>query len=99
MLKRTLYATVLTALATVAVSVPAQAAQAAPGPCYPLERTTTSYWVWCNGTGPSSYRATAYCTNSKTYYGQWRWYGDRRGSTAVCQSGSRLWNYGVQGRA
>jgi hypothetical protein len=43
------------------------------------------YYGWCDGTGPTSYRAIAYCANEDAVYGQERWDGDRRLSYASCE--------------
>jgi hypothetical protein len=43
------------------------------------------YYGWCDGTGPTSYRAIAYCANEDAVYGVSRWDGDRRQSYASCE--------------
>jgi hypothetical protein len=43
------------------------------------------YYVWCNGTGPTSYRAIAYCSDGEVVFGVMRWDGDRRQSYASCE--------------
>jgi hypothetical protein len=43
------------------------------------------YTGWCDGTGPTSYRVLATCTNNYGVYGVTRWDGDRRESTASCE--------------
>lgn len=43
------------------------------------------YYGWCDGTGPTSYRAIAYCANEDAVYGVERWDGDRRLSYASCE--------------
>jgi hypothetical protein len=42
------------------------------------------YYVWCNGTGPTSYRAIAFCADQEVVFGVLRWDGDRRQSYASC---------------
>jgi len=68
-------------------------ASARQGPCeiiafdsgelYPWS-PTGFFQGWCDGRGPQSYRAWVGCSDGHTYYGEWRWFGDRRGSTAWC---------------
>ncbi len=43
------------------------------------------YVSWCDGRGPTSYRAIAYCANGSGTFGIERWDGDRRQSYANCQ--------------
>lgn len=43
------------------------------------------YHGWCDGTGPTSYRAIAMCTNGDAIYGVSRWDGDDRQSYASCE--------------
>lgn len=40
---------------------------------------------WCDGTGPTSYRVIALCTNTQAVYGVERWDGDTRRSYADCR--------------
>jgi hypothetical protein len=46
---------------------------------------------WCEGTGPTSYRAWLICSRPGGFeyraMGAWAWYGDRRGSWAQCDLG------------
>jgi hypothetical protein len=54
--------------------------------CYTGTNNTYEYYVWCNGTGPTSYRAIAYCTDGEVVFGVERWDGDDRESYASCES-------------
>lgn len=54
--------------------------------CYTGTNNTYEYYVWCNGTGPTSYRAIAYCTDGEVVFGIERWDGDTRQSYASCES-------------
>jgi hypothetical protein len=47
---------------------------------------TYEYYVWCNGTGPTSYRSIAFCANEQVVFGVERWDGDDRESYASCES-------------
>ncbi|ATY16969.1 hypothetical protein CU254_40980 (plasmid) [Amycolatopsis sp. AA4] len=52
------------------------------------EKTVNRFSGWCDGRGPASYRATIACSGGGgEHQGQWRWLGDRRGSTAWCDPG------------
>ena len=57
------------------------------------------YYVWCNGTGPTSYRAIAYCADGEVVFGVERWDGDDRESYASCESNglnsTLLANWGI----
>jgi len=55
--------------------------------CKVWEKTANRFSGWCDGRGPASYRATITCTSGGEHQGQWRWLGDRRGSTAWCDPG------------
>jgi hypothetical protein len=86
-----LAAGVVLAGATPAAAQPTQTGvgiQAWNGYCSPIEVRLASVWAWCDGTGPQSYRTWVRCTFGDTYYGTVHWYGDRRGSTAVCARGA-----------
>lgn len=94
-LLRVLMALGLAAGGMVAVAAPASAGA---GPChswsdgYGHTIFILGYGGWCDGTGPSSYRAYSRCNNPANglfvyAYGDWHWYGDRRGSWAYCPSG------------
>jgi hypothetical protein len=83
---------------------PAGAAVAAVHPdtltvCYTGTNNTYEYYVWCNGTGPTSYRSIAYCADGQVVFGVERWDGDDRESYASCESnglGSTLsGNWGI----
>jgi hypothetical protein len=43
------------------------------------------YYVECAGTGPTSYRAIAYCADGEVVFGILRWDGDSRKSYASCE--------------
>jgi hypothetical protein len=82
------------ALFTGATASPTVAQAAWNGECELLESSSTYYRVWCDGTGPESYRAIIRCFNQNPAYPAWRWvygekrwYGDWRGSKAVCPTG------------
>jgi hypothetical protein len=45
---------------------------------------STSFWGSCKGTGPTSYRAVAFCADGDAVFGIEHWDGDTRGSTASC---------------
>lgn len=45
---------------------------------------TYEYYVWCDGTGPTSYRAVAMCADNNAVLGEERWDGDTRQSYATC---------------
>jgi hypothetical protein len=47
---------------------------------------TYEYYVWCTGSGPTSYRAIAFCADNEVVLGVERWDGDSRQSYASCQS-------------
>ena len=70
---------------------PAGAAVAAVHPdtltvCYTGTNNTYEYYVWCNGTGPTSYRSIVYCADGQVVFGVERWDGDDRESYASCES-------------
>jgi hypothetical protein len=52
--------------------------------CVTGANNTVEYYGWCDGTGPTSYRVIAYCTNGEAVFGLERWDGDRRQSYASC---------------
>jgi hypothetical protein len=54
--------------------------------CYTGTNNSYEYYVWCNGTGPTSYRAIAYCADNEVVFGVERWDGDDRESYASCES-------------
>jgi hypothetical protein len=54
--------------------------------CYTGTNNTYEYYVWCKGSGPTSYRAIAYCTDGEVVFGVERWDGDNRESYASCES-------------
>jgi hypothetical protein len=53
--------------------------------CYTGTNNTYEYYVWCNGTGPTSYRAIVTCANGEILMGVERWDGDTRQSYASCR--------------
>lgn len=53
--------------------------------CKTGTNNTYEYYGWCDGTGPTSYRAIAFCSNENAVYGLERWDGDRRMSYASCE--------------
>jgi hypothetical protein len=53
------------------------------------------YYLWCNGTGPTSYRAIASCADGEVVFGVERWDGDRRDSYASCHSNGLNSNLGA----
>jgi len=54
--------------------------------CHTGTNNTYEYYVECYGTGPTSYRAIAYCTDGEVVLGLERWDGDDRDSYASCES-------------
>ncbi|MFI0899058.1 hypothetical protein [Streptomyces sp. NPDC020983] len=59
------------------------------GNCYAISYTSTSFTGWCDGTGPYNYGTYVVCSNGGTYDSTYvHWYGDRRGVTAYCPSGT-----------
>lgn len=76
--------------ATVAPSAHAETAVPATPQCKVWEKNTTRFSGWCDGRGPASYRATITCRRGGEHQGQWRWLGDRRGSTAWCEKNDRV---------
>ncbi|WP_438296135.1 hypothetical protein [Streptomyces sp. HUAS TT7] len=72
-----------------ATMAPAAQAEASPK-CHVWEQNTTRFSGWCDGRGPASYRATITCRHGGEHQGQWRWLGDRRGSTAWCEKNDRV---------
>ena len=71
-------------------TAPARAALAQPDTlktCETGTNNTYEYYGWCDGTGPTSYRAIAYCTQDEAAFGIQRWDGDRRLSYASCHAG------------
>jgi hypothetical protein len=94
------------ALAAGALAMTASPAAASPGPCHPFDdgygRTiipTNGFGGWCDGTGPSSYRAKVICRQGAFEYravGAWRWYGDRRGSWVSCGRGYYVSSQGFE---
>lgn len=80
----------------VAVAVHSTADAGWRGPCSG-NVNSNSYWVWCDGNGPESYRAKVQCVGTvgwKWFYGPWKWHGDRTGSRAVCPGGVNFANQG-----
>ncbi|WP_018653853.1 hypothetical protein [Actinomadura flavalba] len=52
---------------------------------------TSNVWGWCDGTGPERYRIYVKCSNGRWYpSASAPWWGDRRGATAYCPSGTRV---------
>lgn len=79
--------------AGVAVAAPAAHAgepARAASKCKVWEENTTRFSGWCDGRGPASYRATITCRHGGEHQGDWRWLGDRRGSTAWCEHNDRV---------
>jgi hypothetical protein len=74
-----------TAPAQAAVSTAKAAIPATLKSCPSGVNNSYEYYVWCDGTGPTSYRAIAYCANGSGVFGIERWDGDRRQSYANCQ--------------
>ncbi|WP_405593932.1 hypothetical protein OG741_00440 [Streptomyces sp. NBC_01410] len=59
------------------------------GNCYPISYTSGSFTGWCDGTGPQNYGTYVDCSNGYRYNSTYvRWYGDRRGVTSYCPSGT-----------
>ena len=54
--------------------------------CYTGTNNSYEYYVWCNGTGPTSYRAIAYCTDGDVVCGAELPDGDETESFASCES-------------
>ena len=51
---------------------------------------------WCDGEGPNwHYYAYVHCANYNSYYGIYRWAGDRRQSVTRCPHGVRANGAGV----
>jgi hypothetical protein len=94
--KRRVVGASLTAAAGVVLAVgmsvtPAGAAVSAVHPqtlstCKIGTNNTYEYYVWCDGTGPTSYRSIAYCADGEVVMGIERWDGDDRESYASCES-------------
>lgn len=58
------------------------------GQCYP-QINANNETGWCDGNGPDyHYYAYVDCSDGYEYYGVDRWAGDRRGSQAICPSGT-----------
>ena len=89
--KRSIFAAGLTVIAIVLgglVGTQPAAAAGWIGDCYPNRYIITA-GGWCDGNGPDwTYQAVVTCTNGGQYWGDRRWAGDRRGSTAGCPSGT-----------
>ncbi|WP_152547129.1 hypothetical protein [Amycolatopsis orientalis] len=51
---------------------------------------------WCDGNGPASYRFRVTCQGGGETPGQWRWLGDRRGSTAYCPNNRRGIGFSIE---
>lgn len=54
--------------------------------CEPGANNSVVFYGWCRGSGPTSYRAIAYCSDGLSVYGEERWDGDERQSYANCQT-------------
>ncbi|HEX5496405.1 MAG TPA: hypothetical protein VFX70_17725 [Mycobacteriales bacterium] len=83
------------------VTAPAAlAATGSAGRCYGEMRAaaTGAFSGWCDGPGTQIYRAYVICSDRHSYVGGWHWFGDRRGSLAVCASGATGTNAGFQFR-
>lgn len=78
----------------------ANAATGSKGQCYGEIRTaaTGAFSGWCDGPHTQIYRAYVMCSDSHSYVGAWHWFGDRRGSLAVCAAGTTGTNAGFQFR-
>ncbi len=64
-------------------------------PGQPIPNTTHTWGGWCDGNGPESYHAVVQCSqgvlNFYYKYGPTRWFGDRNGSYASCDTGDRVY--------
>lgn len=54
--------------------------------CETGTNNTYEYYTWCKGSGPTSYRAVAYCADGEVVLGVERWDGDNRESYASCEN-------------
>lgn len=83
-------ATADTSTAAITVQADTTATSTAAPRCKIWEENATRFSGWCDGQGPASYRATITCRRGGEHQGQWRWLGDRRGSTAWCERNDRV---------
>lgn len=86
---------------TVLTGPAANAATAASnGQCYGEMRSaaTGAFSGWCDGSSTQIYRTYVTCSDRHSYVGGWHWFGDRRGSLAVCAGGATGVDAGFQFR-
>ncbi|HEY9473224.1 MAG TPA: hypothetical protein VIS06_05145 [Mycobacteriales bacterium] len=70
------------------------------GGCYGEMRAaaTGAFSGWCDGPSTQIYRTYVICSDRHSYVGGWHWFGDRRGSLAVCAGGAKGVDAGFQFR-